>query len=104
MHAFPEVRWHLLPGNHDGQQANGLRDRLRKRELPDVVVLHLAPGSHEVAGEAVLCCRHSSPAAMLSAIPPRTWTAWRGRSKGAAASDVLSRSMMEIGVLDEDQG
>ena len=34
------VRWHLLPGNHDAHQPNGLWDQLRQRGLPDNVQVH----------------------------------------------------------------
>lgn len=54
MRAFPEVRWHLLPGNHDSHQPNGLWDRLRKKGLPENVVLHLEPGPVEIDDAAVL--------------------------------------------------
>ena len=56
MRSFPEVRWHLLPGNHDSHQPNGLWDRLRKKGLPDNVVLHLEPGpiALEEAGAVLL--------------------------------------------------
>jgi DNA repair exonuclease SbcCD nuclease subunit len=50
MRAFPEVRWHLLPGNHDSHQPNGLWDRLRKKGLPDNIVLHLEPGPKAIEG------------------------------------------------------
>ena len=35
MRAHTSVHWHLLPGNHDPYQPNGLWDQLRKRGLPD---------------------------------------------------------------------
>src|SRR5574341_672256 len=43
MRAFPDVEWHLLPGNHDSHQPNGLWDRLRRKPagLPDNIKLHL---------------------------------------------------------------
>ena len=40
MRAYPLVHWHLLPGNHDPYQPNGLWDQLRRRGLPDNVHLH----------------------------------------------------------------
>jgi DNA repair exonuclease SbcCD nuclease subunit len=65
MRSFPEVRWHLLPGNHDSHQPNGLWDRLRKKGLPDNVVLHLEAGPQAIEGvpavllPAPLTRRHS---------------------------------------------
>ena len=40
MRAHPSVQWHLLPGNHDPYQPNGLWDQLRTRGLPDNVHPH----------------------------------------------------------------
>ncbi len=40
MKAHTSVRWHLLPGNHDPYQPNGLWDQLRARELPDNIHVH----------------------------------------------------------------
>ena len=37
MRTHDSVQWHLLPGNHDPYQPNGLWDQLRKRGLPDNV-------------------------------------------------------------------
>lgn len=54
MRAFPDVRWHLLPGNHDSHQPNGLWDRLRKKGLPENVVLHLEPGPQAIMGKAAV--------------------------------------------------
>ena len=41
MRAHPSVQWHLLPGNHDPYQPNGLWDQLRSRGLPDNVHAHI---------------------------------------------------------------
>ena len=40
MRAHTSVQWHLLPGNHDPYQPNGLWDQLRRRGLPDNVHAH----------------------------------------------------------------
>ena len=40
MRAHANVQWHLLPGNHDPYQHNGLWDQLRTRSLPDNVHAH----------------------------------------------------------------
>ena len=42
MRAFVDLQWHLLPGNHDFQQPNGLWDRLSARGLPPNVRVHAA--------------------------------------------------------------
>ena len=43
MRAHDGVQWHLLPGNHDYHQPNGLWDRLRARGLPPNVHAHTQP-------------------------------------------------------------
>lgn len=43
MRAHGSVQWHLLPGNHDPHQANGLWDQLRWRGLPDNIHAHAEP-------------------------------------------------------------
>ncbi len=43
MKLFPDVEWHLLPGNHDPHRPEGLWDRLARVGLPGHIHLHLAP-------------------------------------------------------------
>ncbi|MYB40496.1 DNA repair exonuclease [Candidatus Saccharibacteria bacterium] len=43
MRAFPSVRWHLLPGNHDPHRPNGLWDQLLRKGLPENVSAHVVP-------------------------------------------------------------
>ena len=40
MRAHGSVQWHLLPGNHDPHQPNGLWDQIRHRGLPENVHAH----------------------------------------------------------------
>ncbi|WP_375779070.1 exonuclease SbcCD subunit D [Bradyrhizobium sp. ma5] len=40
---FPDIQWHLLPGNHDPHRPEGIWDRLAKLGLPGHVHLHLSP-------------------------------------------------------------
>ncbi|MGB3718468.1 MAG: DNA repair exonuclease, partial [Hyphomicrobiaceae bacterium] len=46
--------WHLLPGNHDPQQAGGIWERLARIGLPGNVTLHLQPGSVTIADGVAL--------------------------------------------------
>ena len=43
MRIHSSVQWHLLPGNHDPYQSNGLWDQLRRRGLPDNIHVHTDP-------------------------------------------------------------
>ncbi|GBQ71654.1 DNA repair exonuclease [Ameyamaea chiangmaiensis NBRC 103196] len=54
MRQFPQVQWHLIPGNHDPHTPEGPWARLRDIGVPDNVTLHLenqrsplVPGSEE---------------------------------------------------------
>ena len=50
MRAFPDVNWHLIPGNHDPHQPGGPWERVLRRGLPDNVQLHLAPAPVALVG------------------------------------------------------
>lgn len=52
MKAHTSVQWHLLPGNHDPYQPNGLWDKLRARELPDNIHAHTEPEATIIEQEA----------------------------------------------------
>ncbi|HZT26571.1 MAG TPA: metallophosphoesterase [Pseudolabrys sp.] len=43
MKRFPDIHWHLLPGNHDPHRPEGLWDRLVQLGLPAHIHLHLTP-------------------------------------------------------------
>ena len=45
MRRFPDVQWHLLPGNHDPHRPKGVWDRVRDGGIPANVHLHLAAES-----------------------------------------------------------
>ncbi|WP_419728163.1 metallophosphoesterase family protein [Lichenicola sp.] len=43
MRRFPDLHWHLIPGNHDPNLPGGLWERLLRLGLPDTVHAHLSP-------------------------------------------------------------
>ena len=43
MRQFPDLHWHLIPGNHDPNLPGGLWDRLLRTGLPDTIHPHLSP-------------------------------------------------------------
>jgi DNA repair exonuclease SbcCD nuclease subunit len=45
MKRFPDLQWHLLPGNHDPHRPEGLWDRLAQLGLPGHVHPHLTPAA-----------------------------------------------------------
>jgi DNA repair exonuclease SbcCD nuclease subunit len=49
MRQFPDVHWHLIPGNHDPNLPGGLWERLLRSGLPDNVHAHLSPQPVQLA-------------------------------------------------------
>lgn len=54
MRRFPEVHWHLLPGNHDPHRPNGLWDRLLGKGVPDNVHVHVDRTPVQLADDVAL--------------------------------------------------
>lgn len=50
MRAVPDVRWHVIPGNHDPHQPGGPWERVLRRGLPDNVRVHLEAAPVALAG------------------------------------------------------
>ncbi|MFE8873036.1 exonuclease SbcCD subunit D [Acetobacter persici] len=44
MREFPDLQWHLIPGNHDADQPEGVWARLLRSGLPTNVQIHREPG------------------------------------------------------------
>lgn len=66
MRSFPEINWHLIPGNHDAHVQNGPWDRLLRIGLPSNVVVHTTSEPQPLADDsawvlpAVLTQRHGT--------------------------------------------
>jgi DNA repair exonuclease SbcCD nuclease subunit len=54
MRLFPDIHWHLIPGNHDPHRPEGVWDRLLQAGLPAHVHVHLTPQPVALAPGAVL--------------------------------------------------
>lgn len=54
MRLFPDIRWHLLPGNHDPHRPEGVWDRVAQLGLPAHIHLHLAPKAAQIDESAFL--------------------------------------------------
>jgi DNA repair exonuclease SbcCD nuclease subunit len=54
MRSFADVRWHLLPGNHDPHRPQGLWERVAATGLPSNIILHLENRPAEIAPDAVV--------------------------------------------------
>ena len=54
MRAYTSVQWHLLPGNHDPYQPNGLWDQLQKRGLPDNIHAHTESAASVIEQDAAV--------------------------------------------------
>jgi DNA repair exonuclease SbcCD nuclease subunit len=70
MRAFPDIEWHLIPGNHDAHTPRGPWERLLRliasEHVPENIHLHLAPEPVAIAGgaawllPAILTRRHAA--------------------------------------------
>ena len=74
MRAYTSVHWHLLPGNHDPYQPNGLWDQLRKRGLPDNVHAHTESAATVIEQDAAVLL----PAPLQHRRTLNDPTAWMG--------------------------
>ena len=54
MREFPEIQWHLLPGNHDPHRPNGIWDQLLRKGLPENVNVHISPEPVVLRDETVV--------------------------------------------------
>jgi DNA repair exonuclease SbcCD nuclease subunit len=54
MRGFPDVQWHLLPGNHDPHRPHGMWERVAATGLPANIHLHLENRPAELAPGATL--------------------------------------------------
>ena len=54
MRAYSSVHWHLLPGNHDSYQPNGLWDQIRRRGLSDNIHLHTESAASVIEQDTAL--------------------------------------------------
>ena len=94
MRAFPGVRWHLIPGNHDPHQPGGPWDRLLRRGLPDNVWVHLEPAPVALGDDnarllpAPLARRRSldDPTAWMDQAPTPGWTLRIGLAHGSISA------------------
>jgi DNA repair exonuclease SbcCD nuclease subunit len=78
MRAFPDVNWHVIPGNHDYHRGNGLWDRAQALGLPPNVHLHLSPAPVALGEEAVLF-----PAPLRRRSEPADLTEWMDQADSA---------------------
>ncbi|MGI9403328.1 MAG: metallophosphoesterase family protein, partial [Hyphomicrobium sp.] len=68
---YPNLVWHLLPGNHDPARAGGVWEAIVAAKLPENVRVHLTPQPAELAKGVVLL-----PAPLTSKSTSRDPTAW----------------------------
>ena len=54
MRACTSVQWHLLPGNHDPYQPNGLWDQIRRRDLPANIHPHTESAATVIEQDAAV--------------------------------------------------
>ena len=95
MRQFPDVHWHLMPGNHDPHRPKGLWDRVRETGVPDNVHLHLAAEPAALGHDAVLL-----PSPLTRKSEAADLTEWMDRAatpEGLARIGLAHGSVMGFG-------
>ncbi len=69
--AADDVRWHLLPGNHDEDRPRGVWERIGRWDVPANVIVHRSPEPHWLDDDVVLL-----PAPLTSKQTARDPTSW----------------------------
>ncbi|MFT8720394.1 metallophosphoesterase family protein [Acetobacter sp.] len=97
MREFPDLRWHLIPGNHDFHQPNGVWERVKRLTLPETVYLHLSPEPVALTPDqqvwllpSVLMRRHTTS-------DPTAWMDEAATPEGAMRIGLAHGSVREFG-------
>lgn len=94
-----DVRWHLLPGNHDHVRAGGIWQRLIALGLPDNVALHLEAKVSEIAvGVALL---PAPLAARAESADPTGWMDGAATAAGTLRIGLAHGSIRDFGADGE---
>jgi DNA repair exonuclease SbcCD nuclease subunit len=97
MRAFPEVVWHLIPGNHDPHQPGGPWERVQRRGLPDNVRIHLEPEPVALTDHAQLL-----PAPLLRRRALADPTAWMDQASTPTGSFRIGLAHGSISAFGSD--
>lgn len=81
MRSFPDITWHLLPGNHDPHRPKGVWDRVRESGLPTNVQLHLVAEPVVLDSSTVLL-----PAPLIRKSEGADLTEWMDRAETSAGA------------------
>jgi DNA repair exonuclease SbcCD nuclease subunit len=90
-----DVRWHLLPGNHDHYRPSGLWQRLSAQGLPGNVALHLEPKAAEIAPGVVLLPAPLN--ARAETADPTLWMDAAATAQGALRIGLAHGSIKDFG-------
>ena len=103
MRALGGISWHVIPGNHDAHQPNGIWDRVARHGLPDNVRLHLRAGTlPDRPGRGMAAAGAVAP-------PPDPARSERldepgGDPRGAIRIGLAHGSINQFGSADRSQG
>jgi DNA repair exonuclease SbcCD nuclease subunit len=102
MRAQGGLTWHVIPGNHDAHQPNGIWDRVARHGLPDNIRLHLEPAPCPIGeGEAWLL-----PAPLRrrqTLLDPSAWMNQAETPDGAIRIGLAHGSVTRFGSADRSQ-
>ena len=100
MRACASVHWHLLPGNHDPYQPNGLWDQLRRRGLPDNIQAHTRSALTILDQDAAVLL----PAPLQNRRTLNDPTAWMDNELGEAGLIRIGLAHGAVYGFDTDEG
>ena len=99
MAAYPDLAWHLLPGNHDPARGGGVWERLVGLGLPPNVQPLLTAAAHRIAPNVVLL--PAPLAAKQTASDPTAWMDQADSADGELRIGVAHGSVRGFGSLGE---
>jgi DNA repair exonuclease SbcCD nuclease subunit len=99
MSAYPDIAWHLLPGNHDPARPGGVWERLAGLGLPENVHAHLRPEPCALAPGVVLLPAPLHAKEMRS--DPTQWMDAAATAEGALRIGLAHGSVRGFGSLGE---
>jgi Calcineurin-like phosphoesterase len=103
MRGLDGITWHIIPGNHDADQPNGIWDRLVRHGLPANVCLHLEPKPCPIAQDDAWLLP-SPLRRRQTLVDPSAWMNNAATPDGAIRIGLAHGSIKQFGSVDRSQG
>lgn len=99
MSSYPDLAWHLLPGNHDPHRSGGIWERLARLGVPSNVTLLLRAGVNQISPGVALLPAPLAAKEMRS--DPTLWMDGAGTAEGTIRIGIAHGSVRGFGSLGE---